>query len=74
MKCMKIRICPFCREKINRDALVCRYCKRDLPELRQAGKNQIGWLPALAATAIIVSGAAILTVQFLKERRLWLDY
>jgi len=25
--------CPFCKERIHPDALVCPYCKRDLPQI-----------------------------------------
>jgi len=70
---MKARICPFCREKISREALVCRYCKRDLPELNGRQRASMVWIPVVAATAIIVSGAAILTTEFIKERRQWLS-
>jgi uncharacterized membrane protein len=25
------KACPFCRQRINKKAIVCRYCGRDLP-------------------------------------------
>jgi hypothetical protein len=29
-----VRTCPFCAEQVRREAAVCRFCGRDLPELR----------------------------------------
>lgn len=31
--------CPFCAELIRRDAVVCRYCSRDLPATSLIGEN-----------------------------------
>ena len=70
---MNMRICPFCCEKIHYLAVVCRYCQRDLPELQQKNSSSIGWLFAITATAIIVSGTAFLASEFIKERRNWLE-
>ena len=73
---MEYRTCPFCKEKIYSNALVCRFCKRDLPDSRNNEKNSgitLSWVPAVAATAFIVSGAAFLANAFVRERRKWLD-
>jgi hypothetical protein len=70
---MRTRTCPFCKEDIHFQALVCRYCTRDLPPLPQRHrKNSPGWLAAIAAAGIIVSGATFLAVEFLRERKNWL--
>ncbi len=71
---MRTRTCPFCKEDIHFQALVCRYCIRDLPPLAQQRhrKNSPGWLAAIAAAGIIVSGATFLAVEFLRERKNWL--
>ena len=54
--------------------MVCRFCKRDLPPYEHVVKrNSLAWVPAVVATAFIVTGAAFLTNEFLKERRSWLD-
>jgi hypothetical protein len=73
---MEYRTCPFCKEKIYSNALVCRFCKRDLPD-RQSSREKSGitlsWIPAVATTAFIVTGAAFLANAFIKERRNWLE-
>ena len=71
---MKTKICPFCKEKINFDAIVCRYCRRDLPDEETSSRgSSLGWFTALVTTAVIVSASALLVVDFLKERQRWLD-
>lgn len=71
---MRIRICPFCKEDIHSQALVCRYCTRDLPPPAQQIQKQTSyyWLAAITAAGIIVSGAAFLASEFLRERKNWL--
>ncbi len=74
---MEYRTCPFCKEKIYRNALVCRFCKRDLPAMENSEENSGGvtlsWVPAVVATAFIVTGTAFLAHAFVKERRKWLE-
>ncbi|HIJ91005.1 MAG: hypothetical protein OEV89_09905 [Desulfobulbaceae bacterium] len=70
---MRTRTCPFCKEDIHTQALVCRYCRRDLPPMaQQGGKTSHGWLAAIVAAGIIASGAAFLAAEFLRERKNWL--
>jgi hypothetical protein len=69
---MASRICPYCREKIQRQALVCRCCKRDLPELPPV-RGRGHWLPVLVFTAALVAGGAVVVAEFFRERRNWLD-
>jgi hypothetical protein len=70
---MHTRICPFCKEEIHGQALVCRYCSRDLPPVKQRRrKNSSGWLAAITVAGIIAGGAAFLAVEFLRERKNWL--
>jgi hypothetical protein len=70
---MRTRICPFCKEDIHGQALVCRYCRRDLPPAAQPRrKTSNAWVAAIAVAGIIVSGAAFLATEFLRERKNWL--
>ncbi|MFA7383753.1 MAG: hypothetical protein WC001_09900 [Desulfurivibrionaceae bacterium] len=70
---MRTRCCPFCKEQIHYQALVCRYCTSDLPQMAQRPrKNSHGWLAAIIAAGIIVGGAAFLAAEFLEERKNWL--
>jgi uncharacterized paraquat-inducible protein A len=72
-KLMNMQTCPYCKEKIYSNALVCRYCKRELPDPTRPRMRSMNWVPAVLATAIIVSGSAFIAYEFLKERRNWVD-
>lgn len=69
------KLCPYCREKIKRDATVCRYCHRDLPENpREKGVPQGVPLVLAAGTAgVFLGGVFALTLALLRERRHWQD-
>ena len=70
---MRTRICPFCKEHIHGEALVCRYCRRDLPPMKQRRRKvSRGWLTAIAVAGVIVTGATFLAAEFLRERKKWL--
>lgn len=68
-----MQICPFCREKIQRLAVVCRFCNRDLPAPTPPRKKSSAALAVIAASAIIVTTSAIMAVEFLRERKNWRD-
>lgn len=70
---MNMQTCPYCKEKIYSNALVCRYCKRDLPNMATAQRESSNWILALLASALIVTSAAFVAYEFLKERRNWVD-
>ena len=62
---MRTRTCPFCKEDIHLQALVCRCCRRDLPPAEQPRrKKSHAWLAAITVAGIIVSGAAFLAAEF----------
>ena len=40
------RICPFCKEGIRADAIVCKHCHRDLPQPQAQQLHPLGgWTP-----------------------------
>ena len=46
LKNMNMQTCPYCKEKIYSNALVCRYCKRDLPDMQMLQSGSSNWVPA----------------------------
>ncbi|MFU8819274.1 MAG: hypothetical protein ACNA74_06065 [Desulfurivibrio sp.] len=70
---MAARICIYCREKVHPLAVVCRFCRRDLPELPSSRSRSRPWLPVLLLTAATFAGGALLAAEFFRERRNWLE-
>lgn len=70
---MSMHACPFCKEKIYPAAIVCRYCRRDLPESKSPRGGSGIWIAAITASAVIISGAALLAMEYFRERRNWLE-
>ena len=38
---INVKICPYCREQIKHDALLCRYCQHSTQTLPQTTANQV---------------------------------
>ncbi len=71
----KIR-CPYCREKVYKDATVCPYCNHDLAKNPiDETDNRLPCHPLLIAGALglVAGGITALVWAILKERRHWED-
>lgn len=69
--------CPYCAELIKRDAVICRYCNRDIPadtsqinSYSSTSHNNI-YIDKLNANMLIVISLVILLISFLLP---WLKY
>ncbi|MBA2847719.1 hypothetical protein G4V39_07255 [Thermosulfuriphilus ammonigenes] len=66
------RRCPFCREKVHPEAVVCPHCQRELDPLKETSPSP--WLWILTGLAGLGLGAALaIGFGFLRERRRWLE-
>jgi hypothetical protein len=58
----KTQRCPYCQESIYANAIVCRYCRRDLPpnippSLRP---SEPSWIPLLIGAAMVIGIGALI--------------
>ncbi len=64
------RRCPHCKERVKRDALICRYCHKELEPLPDSAS--IGPMGFLVGLMGITAGAALaLVFGFYRERQRW---
>lgn len=69
------KMCPYCKERIKKNALVCRYCGRDLGPDNESKCYDLcypNWI--FAGVAGLAAGAALaLVFGYWRERRRWKD-
>ncbi len=63
--------CPYCKELIRRDALVCRYCNREVEPERNGDSCTAGVLFGLIGLA--AGAVSALAWGYYNERRRWHD-
>ena len=63
------RRCPYCRERIRRDAVVCRFCGRELTP--EAGAPLLPAPILFTAGGILAGVLAALGIGLYRERMRW---
>lgn len=68
---MSLRRCPYCREKIRKDAMVCRYCRNKITPLEKEG--ECGTKLFAAFTGLAAGALMALLWGYYQERLKWRD-
>ncbi|RPI51635.1 MAG: hypothetical protein EHM49_06870, partial [Deltaproteobacteria bacterium] len=66
------KICPHCKERVKKHALICRYCGKELNPNNEREHNLYypNWIFA-GFTGLAAGAALALVFGFWKERRRW---
>lgn len=65
------KICPYCKERIKKNAVICRYCHKELKPLDNETCSSL-WIFA-GFLGLSLGAAAALGLGYLHERRRWED-
>lgn len=66
------KMCPYCKERVKKHALICRYCGKELNPNNEREHNLYypNWIFA-GFTGLAAGAALALAFGFWKERRRW---
>jgi hypothetical protein len=67
---MASRMCPYCKERIKREALICRYCQREVEPVPHRG-NPWPMGIFLGLIALSAAGALSFLAGYYRERCRW---
>ncbi len=64
------KICPYCKEKIKKNAVICRYCHKELKPEDHGDCGSSLWVFA-GLCGLMLGAAAALGLGYVNERRRW---
>ncbi|MBN1122781.1 MAG: hypothetical protein JXJ17_17020 [Anaerolineae bacterium] len=73
-----MKICPFCAEEIQDEAIVCKHCKRDLVDLQSSASPDVNslvtifgteqWFATNPQVTIHINGVQVAITKFMKSK------
>ncbi len=64
------KVCPYCKERIKKDAVICRYCHKELDLGKEDTCSSSLWVFA-GFVGLALGAAAALGLGYVSERKRW---